>query len=329
MAVNPRAVDNYFGADTFGHFQYLQARGGNAVAIHENDLKKTFGMFDGGLSFRLGTIQYMLASVELAFDQLMSGKNISVSQFWDVIEALEAGIDCADAEIGQLRAVQALGLVAMLTPLINQFPRRELKSAAEAERNALKALDKALDEAKSKRIGAVFDKLIDVAQLVVPLAREMKLIEDVAAGFGGLMADSMLGPDGPDSSKAVRTGITSFEKPLSKLAGFTKAFGIVTKGGVALNGVYDVLDFDELKTAFSNVDKLRDAIALERKWRKYIIEVIWAQWGQRVQSFQNQLEQADRQMKETAYLVEQQKNEFWKRETKSGYKPYMIWKLER
>ena len=73
MAVNPRAVDGYFGADTFGHFQYLRHCGDNAVAIHEHDLKKTFGMFDGGLSFRLGTIQYMMASVELAFDQLMSG----------------------------------------------------------------------------------------------------------------------------------------------------------------------------------------------------------------------------------------------------------------
>jgi hypothetical protein len=329
VAMNAQKVDAYFGIGTFADYLLFKRQLAQLTAHYEKRLKNAFGGNDGGLSFRIDSASYIEASIETAFEKVSDGTRISKAQFTKVFDLYQIGVDVAQMESDYLDAVFAAGFLPMLRNLVKQFPTRDLKKAADEERRALKALEEALDHAKTQRIQAFQDKLFDIAQLVIPVVGQVKIVHEAAMSLGGLAADALLGPEGPSDSKVARTAGTTTAGVLTTVSNVSSGVQKFVKVGGALNSAYDVVDFDELKKSFDNVDKIRDAIDLEKKWRKYIVETIWANWAQRVISLENQLKKVRKNLDDSRQEVRDAVVEFDKIYASSGYKRYLIWDIER
>lgn len=326
--ISPKLVDDWFGVGTYGDATYNGQRVKRAAAAYEQQIKKWYGPGDGSLAGKVDTIQYMDASITIALEKASEGRKVSNDQFWPIYDAWSHGIETVEEEIQILQAIFILGFLDSMGVLVKAFPVRELKANAQAGEQALIQLEKLLSDAKWDRVGAIVDKVGDVAMFLLPFKKSYAVLDGPIGGMLSLTMDQMLGPDGADGGKVARTGVTSFDENLHKLAGMTDAFKVVTKGASKLIGLYDVVDLDEIKKSFSRVDEIRDAIEAEKKARKYIVEVIWKQWEQRIVQFQIQMEQAAKRVKESIAELQRQRSDFRLRLAQSGYKPYMFWKFD-
>lgn len=327
MGTPAQDVDAYFGDDTYDWTAELARRTRLARGKYDTFVKRHFGIYDDGLSFRLELLEQIAADVDAAFTRVRTRQAVDRNQFRAVLELFQTASDCVEFEIEQLEGIFGLGLATALTPFVRMFPFRELATELKFYEQALTGLQAALDRAKRARTEARVDKAIDVFQAFVSIAfPEIALAKEIALGAGGLFADSRLGPQGPDASKITRTTATTLKEPLSKLLKLSKSMDKFAGYGSQLNAVYDVFDTGELDAADAAIKDVERAIANEQATHKRIVENIWMKWRARVLMFISNLDRANRELEQSAERLATMRQALREQRDMIRYRPPTIWR---
>jgi len=328
MGTPKQEIDAYFGADTFDSVADFADRTRKARTKYDNFVKRFFGAYDDGLQIRLALLENVAADIELAFTKARAREKIDRKQVKAVIELYELACDCVEFELEQLDGIFGLNFLGAMTPIVNLFPRRELANELTAYKKALTDLSNALDQAKRQRLGARIDKAVDIFQTVVTFAfPEITAAKEITMAAGGLLADSILGPQSPDASKVGRTTLTTLKEPISKVAKLSQSMDKLAGVATKVNAVYDAVNTDELDQANAAVKAVERAIANEKATHQRMIKTIWERWRTRVLTFLVSLERAERKLKEAARDIEEYRTALDEQKTDAGYKSRMVWRV--
>jgi hypothetical protein len=320
-------IDQSIGNDTFDLWTELQRRLRLEKKRYETIVKKNFGVYDDGLSFRIDLADQLQADLETVFQFIVQNRKADKQEVVTIMVLFELAIDTIERENDLFEGIFGSQLVAMMTPLVRLFPKRELAAELAYYKKVAASLEAALKRAKGERIEAYIDKAIDIAGLAIEFIPSLSLASKVVIGIASLAADSELGPQKPDASKITRTTISTFSDELEKVKTFNGAMKTVSKYGGKLNAAYDVLNTDEIDQANKNVQDVKNALKEQKKIHEKVIKQIWAKWEVRVMNFQIQLEKIEMNLKDSKYEMEELRRVLREEVQKANYRPGKAWRI--
>jgi hypothetical protein len=327
---NAEIIDAYFGYDTYDWAAELQRRARLYHRRYYGPIRNAFGVYDDGLSWRVDLLDGISADVDDAFRMVANGQKVDKNQFKVVLELFETASDCVEYEVEMFEGMMALGLASGFLPFVRMFPYRELAQELQAYQAALRSLEAALEKARRKETEAYIDKGIDVLQGIITFAfPEIDLAKEIALGFGGLFADSRLGPQGPDASKIVRTTATTLKDPIAKVTKMSESMQKVAKGAAKVNAVYDVVNLDEIKAARASVKDIEAAIETEKKVHRRLVEDIWNKWALRVWNFKQSLERANKALEESRNHAQELRSALAEQREIANFRGAVRWRVNR
>lgn len=321
-------IDRSIGNDTFNVWTELQRRLHLEKRRYENIVKKNFGtIYDDGLSFRIDLADRLQDDLKKVFQYVVQNKKIDRQEVETVITLFELAIDTIEKENDLFEGIFGSRIVAMMTPIVRLFPKRQLNAELAHYKKVAASLEVALDRAKNERIGAYIDKVIDIGGLVVEFIPSLSLAQKVVIGIGSLVADSNLGPQKPDASKITRTTLFTFSDQLEKVKTFNGAMKTINKYGSKLNALSDMLNTDEIDQANKNVQDLKKALEEQKKIHEKVIKQIWANWEVQVLNFQIQLEKIEKNLKDSKYEMEELRRVLQEEVEYANYRYPKVWKI--
>lgn len=320
-------VDERFGPDTFDWVRELQRRTRATRGKYDAGIKPVFGVYDGGLLFRLDLAERISFDLDEAFGLTGAGRRIDPQQFKKVVELFQIAVETAEAEIEQLEAEVSTELQTGVLPFIRIYPYRQLRRLADTYGKELTELRAALERAQREKQEAYVDKVIDIGQLVISVAvPELALLKEVTIAAGGLFADSQLGPGDPSPSKAARTTLSTFKTPLLQMAELSKQLGNFAGRASKLNSIYDAADLSEIAQANDNIESLRKKLIATRTIYAEIRDTIWRTWEARMTFVIISLRNQEQQLRALRDNVREHLDALDEMRQSAGYRPPTVWR---